>query len=918
MRIARISEMKIRSRILLVCFAVSVPLLCICALIIWKEYQGLCKAAETTVSFQDSVAARTLSHWISTAEIELRALAVVPDMQNPSSTENKRVLENTVRTQRDWNAVVLVDKNGKTLNASLPVSESVQGEVQKMDFFKKVTEQGETCVSGYVNCPFTGQPAILFAVPVKRNGKIQSALVASVNPSAILRLFSGFGEDKGCVIAVIDNNDIVIARTLDNERWAGKNFKHAQSVQHAKKQLRGVFEAVGIADPTRRTYAFDHVIETDWVVVAGIPSIAIFGSAHDRLLMMLGSALIAVGVSVALAYRVTGYFTGPINELVREAVSIGRGDLSKRVTIKQGGELGLLARAFNQMAINLELNRDYKQMVEKIADSIRQSLDLDQILNTTVTELGQALSASRCCLALFASGTKQSLVGNELEFNYVWWDPDKAGTPLRNCSVLITENSMLKLILEQKAILSLDVMDTQTFTPLFERDESSPEDWRAIKSLIACPIVFADRAVGMILVQQCDVRRAWFDLELELVEAVANHVALAMEHANLFTKTKTLAEQEFLINNIVRSIRASLDTNQILSTVTAELGQALGLDYCQIAMPRSEGPLVVTHEFHKQDLPASIGLNLYDSSLDFDPSKAQIVDLNNLLGIDLAKLKDFSSTPNAATEIPISAIADVSSDPRTFAFREFLQKINSRSLIVAPLLQNERLLGILIMHQCTAEREWHAGEIRLAAAIADQLAVAISHAELFAQVKHQAITDGLTGLYNHVYFKNRLAEELRRAHRKGTPCSLLMLDLDKLKQINDTMGHPIGDAAIRQVATVLKNLLRSGDTAARYGGEEFAVILPETPLSEALLIAERLRQNINRNPVPGLGNISTSIGTSFYPVHAETPAELIDKADKALYVAKRGGRNRVCVWGDPHPVHVTPIEDLAVIQITQA
>lgn len=899
------------------CFAVSVPLLCICALIIWKEYQGLYQAAKTTVSFQDNIAARSLSHWITTEEIELRALAVVPDMQNPNSPENKRVLENTVRTQRDWNAVVLTDKNGKILNASLPVPDSVQGEVKRLEFFKKVTEEGATCVSGYLNCPFTGQPAILFSVPVKRDGKVQSVLIASVNPSAILRIFSGFGEDKGAVIAVIDNNKKVIARTIDNERWVGKDFTHAKSVEHANRKVRGVFEAVGIADPTLRTYAFDRVPETQWIVVAGIPSQAIFGSAHDRLLMMLASAAIAVSVSIALAYRVTGYFTIPINELVREAVSIGRGDLSKRLTIKQGGELGLLARAFNQMAINLELNRDYKQMVEKIADSIRQSLDLDQILNTTVTELGQALSASRCCLALFASGPKQSLIGSELEFNYVWWDPEKAGTPLSHCSVQITENSMLKLILEQKAILSLDVMDTQSFTPLFERDESSPEDWRAIKSLIACPIVFADRAVGMILVQQCDVRRAWFDLELELVEAVANHVALAMEHANLFTKTKTLAEQEFLINNIVRSIRASLDTDRILSTVTAELGQALGLDYCQIAMPRSEGPLVVTHEFHKPDLPDSIGMNLYDSSLDFDPSANQTIDLNNLLGIDLSKLKDFSSTrPNAASEIPISAIADVASDPRTFAFREFLQKINSRSLIVAPLLQNERLLGILIMHQCVAERDWHAGESRLAAAIADQLAVAVSHAELFAQVKHQAITDGLTGLYNHVYFKNRLAEELRRAHRKGTPCSLLMLDLDKLKVINDTMGHPIGDAAIRQVATVLKNLLRSGDTAARYGGEEFAVILPETPLSEALLIAERLRQNIHRTPVPGLGNISTSIGASFYPVHAETPAELIDKADKALYVAKRGGRNRVCVWGDPHPVHVAPIEDLAVMQIT--
>ncbi len=908
--------MNIRGRILLVCFAVSVPLLCICAVIIYKEFQGLYQAAKTTVKFQGAVAVRSLSQWISTQEIELQALSCVPDMQDPKNPENSRLLQNTVRTQRDWNAIVQVDRNGKTLNSSIPVGQSVPGEIRNQEFFKKAVSEKKVAVSGYMTCPITGKPALMIGVPLTIDGKVQSVLIASVSPSAILRLFSGLGEDKGAVIAVIDNNKKVIARTLNNDEFMGKDFTHAKSVEHAQKLPRGVFEAVGIADPTLRTYAFDHVPETQWIVVAGIPSQDIYGSAHDRLLMMLASALIAVGVSTALAYRVTGYFTGPINELVREAVSIGRGDLSKRVTIKQGGELGLLARAFNQMAINLELNRDYKQMVEKVADSIRQSLDLDQILNTTVTELGQALSSSRCCLALFSNSPEESLVGSELEFNYVWWDPEKKGTALKNCNVLITEDSMLKLILEQKAILSLDVMDEQT--SLFEKNEPSPEDWRAIKSLIACPIVFADRSVGMILVQQCDVRRAWFDLELELVEAVANHVALAMEHASLFTKTKTLAEQEFLINNIVRSIRASLDTDTILNTVTAELGKALGVDYCQIAMPRAEGPLVVTHEFHSAEVPDSIGMNLYDANLDFEPGAESVLDLNNLLGIDLTKLREFATArDNTAGEIPISVIPDVAVDSRTYAFKEFLTKIGSRSLIAAPLLQNERLLGVLVMQQCQATRDWLSGEVRLAAAIADQLAVAISHSELFAQVKHQAITDGLTGLYNHIYFKNRLAEELKRAHRKGSPCSLLMLDLDKLKQINDTMGHPIGDAAIRQVAVVLKKLLRSGDTAARYGGEEFAVILPETPMSEALLIAERLRQNINRNPVPGLGCISTSIGAAFYPVHAETPAELIDKADKALYVAKRGGRNRVCVWSDPQPVHVSPLEDVTVIPIVQ-
>jgi diguanylate cyclase (GGDEF)-like protein len=167
---------------------------------------------------------------------------------------------------------------------------------------------------------------------------------------------------------------------------------------------------------------------------------------------------------------------------------------------------------------------------------------------------------------------------------------------------------------------------------------------------------------------------------------------------------------------------------------------------------------------------------------------------------------------------------------------------------------------------------------------------------LFAQVKHQAITDGLTGLYNHIYFKNRLNEELRLAQRKGTSCSLLMIDLDKLKLINDKFGHPVGDAAIRQIAAILKTLLRSGDTAARYGGEEFGIILPDTSLLEAALIADRLCSQIRGTPVPGLGRVTASIGAAAFPKHAANMEDLVERADKALYVAKNGGRDQVRLY----------------------
>jgi diguanylate cyclase (GGDEF)-like protein len=418
----------------------------------------------------------------------------------------------------------------------------------------------------------------------------------------------------------------------------------------------------------------------------------------------------------------------------------------------------------------------------------------------------------------------------------------------------------------------------------------------------------------MILVHQCDRLRVWTDSELELVEAVTRHVTLAMEHAHLYNRTKRMAEQEILINHIVRSMRSSLDLDTILNTVTKELGMALKADRCQIAQPRKEGPLVVTHEFHQSHISSGKGLSLYPDNLEFHPNMgSHNPGRNTLLGINLERLSENPEYPDnrpsdskdgdTLREAPLAVITNVFQDSRTMPFKEFLDNCQSQSLIAAPLLNENRLVGVLIVHQCDNMKEWSPSEVQLVASIADQVAIAISHAHLFAQVKHQAITDGLTGLYNHIYFKNRLGEEIRLAQRKGNSCSLLMIDLDKLKVINDRYGHPVGDAAIRQISQILKTLLRSGDTAARYGGEEFAVILPETTLLEAALIADRLCTQIRNTPVPGLGRSTASIGAASYPKHASSLEDLVDKADKALYVAKNNGRDQVRIF-EPEQIPV--------------
>jgi len=166
-----------------------------------------------------------------------------------------------------------------------------------------------------------------------------------------------------------------------------------------------------------------------------------------------------------------------------------------------------------------------------------------------------------------------------------------------------------------------------------------------------------------------------------------------------------------------------------------------------------------------------------------------------------------------------------------------------------------------------------------------------------AELEDLSHRDGLTGLDNYREFRRQLGEEAQRSLRYGRPFSLLMLDLDHFKQVNDTYGHLAGDEALRSLAGLIRREVRPVDRIARYGGEEFVIILPETATAGALATAERIRDIVATRPIPVNGDrevtLTVSIGVVTYPDDADTEETLVGAADQALYVAKNGGRNRV-------------------------
>ncbi|MSP17676.1 MAG: diguanylate cyclase [Myxococcales bacterium] len=207
--------------------------------------------------------------------------------------------------------------------------------------------------------------------------------------------------------------------------------------------------------------------------------------------------------------------------------------------------------------------------------------------------------------------------------------------------------------------------------------------------------------------------------------------------------------------------------------------------------------------------------------------------------------------------------------------------------------ENRRLTSDLADRNATLETMNSALETRVTERTRDL-------AEANARLARLAVTDGLSGLFNHRHFHERLALEMERSGRNGLPLSLIMLDVDYFKAYNDRHGHPAGDEVLRQVSRLIADGRRANDVCARYGGEEFAMILVDTPKLHAAQVAERLRARIADHPFANAGHqpdgrLTISLGVATFPEDARQPEELVGIADAALYRAKSGGRNRLAL-----------------------
>ncbi|HSE31903.1 MAG TPA: sensor domain-containing diguanylate cyclase [Pyrinomonadaceae bacterium] len=323
------------------------------------------------------------------------------------------------------------------------------------------------------------------------------------------------------------------------------------------------------------------------------------------------------------------------------------------------------------------------------------------------------------------------------------------------------------------------------------------------------------------------------------------------------------AEREIALNRLATAIRNSLDLNSLLRTAANEVGRALNANLCAVQI---EGELVGNTKTESFVSSGSIATDEREDTLTQD--------------IELAK--------TTLRQTPKAWVID----------GDAAQDNGGCAQAAVPLLYQGSYVGLLLV-QGDGSRIWADNELLLLHTVADQLTVAVNQAHLFAQLQVQALNDGLTGCYNRRAFEMQLERDLHLATRMQQPLSLIMLDADNFKKINDQSGHDTGDSALQIMAENLRAELRAVDSAARFGGDEFAVILPQADIEGAMLVAERLRKRMAETEIPGYGFMTASFGLATFPMHATSRDTLVVAADRALYHSKTSGRNQVSAPPDP-------------------
>ena len=391
------------------------------------------------------------------------------------------------------------------------------------------------------------------------------------------------------------------------------------------------------------------------------------------------------------------------------------------------------------------------------------------------------------------------------------------------------------------------------------------------ESMLVVPMRYDDQTIGVITLSKLGMDQFSAD-DLRLLSILADQAATALESARLLERSDALAGELRRLLAMSSALAQSLDPREVADLIAAHLAVALQVDECAISYWDRPTMALRTLGYFP---PASLA--------ELEPSY---------------DVSQFPETRRALErrEIVIVDGTDPRADPNEVAL---MAKENLLGLAMVPLVVKGQSIGLveLLSHEPMA---WAPGRLAFARTMANEAAMALENARLYENARALADRDPLTGFYNHRFLHERLGEEVIRAQRARRPVSVLMLDLDDFKLVNDTFGHVFGDRVLLWTADRIRSTLRAPDVGARYAGDEFAIILPETDASAARHAAQRILDAFAASPF-GDGDrnvpIALSIGAATHPTDGRTPTDLIAAADQALYQVKAAGGTKPSAAG---------------------
>ncbi len=409
----------------------------------------------------------------------------------------------------------------------------------------------------------------------------------------------------------------------------------------------------------------------------------------------------------------------------------------------------------------------------------------------------------------------------------------------------------------------------QSSQPILVPDVSENPDYvegyPGVRSEMAVPIEAEGEVMGVLNLES-DQLAAFDPDDLRMVGITASQAGAILRHALDYDATMYHLMELELLNRVTRAITTTDEVDELLQTIVREIHSSLDVT--------SIGILLVGPDGVEMNVRAAAG----DHAADMPKLKLRV---------------GKGVTGDAALKGTTQYLPDVTRDERYVPVDP-----NIRCELAVPLISKGSVMGVLNLESSTvnafSEEDRHVVEI-----VAAQTAQILTKALLYEEMATMAVTDGLTGLFNHRQFFVRLDAEFKRAIRYTYPLSLIMLDIDFFKNFNDTHGHLRGDAVLREIASIITKTMRETDVVARYGGEEFVAILPLCHESTAMEVAERLRMSIESAGLGGEGGahpLTVSIGICSAPKDASSYEELVKRTDDAMYFSKRMGRNLCTLW----------------------